>query len=191
MKRINLIPQELLAPPPSIRGQGVKIISALMALFILMIFWQGGIIVRHKVKIALEKKKIKTLQSSQAEVTEAYDSVTAQREGINNQRKQIVQKLAALQDSRKKRIMWSNVLTKLSGLVPENIKLGKIVLDREIATIGGVSSESSYVSEFMSSLDESEYFQKTGFNYIEKAKDEETATIEFEINTRVALSEFK
>lgn len=190
MRRINLMPHDFLTKTSSPKKRYARGMFAVLILFAIFLFWQNAVIVRYKIPIAIQKKEIKALESGQAERMIFYENITGQREDINNQRKQILQRLAILRESEKKQVVWSDILLRLSDLVPEDIKLTKILLNEKTIIIGGLSSENINISNFMSELDRSKYFKETGFNYIRKSKDSDNPIIEFEIVTCLNPNKF-
>ena len=75
----------------------------------------------------------------------------------------------------------------LSELVPQDLWINKVALNKDLITITGTTFDNAIVSRFMARLDESDYFKDTSFNYTQKAKLTDKPAIDFEVTTHIAL----
>lgn len=194
MKRTNLIPEEarkvtfkkrlqirILKSPVS------RTVAAIVALFIFMNFWQGTAIFRHRLAVRQGKNNILRLQLKLAETQNTYAQLNVQKQLIDTEAKQIESRLLTLQQIQTGRLIWAKVLVNLSQLLPPELWVNRVTLNKELITIAGTTVDNVVVSKFMARLDESEFFRDTGFNYTQKAELTDKAVINFEITTHVVV----
>lgn len=194
MKRTNLIPEEakkitfkkrfklqIFKSPLS------RAIAATAAVFILMNLWQGTAIFRYRLAVRQGKNGILKLQLKLAETQNAYAQLNVQKQSIDAEVKQVESRLLTLQQIQTGRLVWAKVLVNLSQLLPQELWVNKISLNKELITISGTTVDNAVVSRFMARLDESEYFRDTSFNYTQKAELTDKPVINFEITTHVVV----
>jgi Tfp pilus assembly protein PilN len=173
MRRVNLIPYEARKKSIISDERQFRIIKLGIILFILLLCWQMSALFRYQININIQNKQIAELQQELAESNEIFKALKQNREAVNNQRKLVAQRLSLLQETRERGIPWSKVLIQLGELVPSKVWLKKMMLNGKMLTLEGASTESTRVSDFMAQIDNSNLFERTGFNYMQKneAKD--------------------
>ena len=191
MKRVNLIPQDLQRTGFLARQGFIKLVVFFLLLLCLVTAGNEGMVLFYKFRIAKEKKNIEALQKWTSKVSGEYDLIKSDRKRINLERQKVAQKLTLLEESEKARTDWLKVLVQMSSLVPENTRLTKILLENDKATLQGRSEAHENVGELMARLDESIFFEETGFNYIQRAQDKDSTFVEFEVFTYLLSSQFK
>lgn len=198
MKRINLIPPEAKKTNTGARinawlsrdRHSSKIIIATLVFFAFLFIWHSTAILRYRLNIVAKKEKIKTLEVQLREANISYKQIKERKEQMNREKKRLEQRLYFLQEAGKERIEWSKALARLSSLVPEELWIGKASFNKDVITITGTTIDNTLVSNFMSRLDESKYFQGTGFNYTQKAKLSDQSLVNFEVTTHLSLGKF-
>ena len=191
MKRVNLIPHDVLIAGFLGRQGFIKLVLFFFLFLCFITVGNEGMVFFYKFHITKKKEQIEGLKKLTSRISDEYDQVRSDRKRINLQRQKVAQKLALLQESDKIRTDWLKVLVKMSSLVPEDTRLTKILLEDEKVTLQGKSDFHASVGEFMARLDESQFFQETGFNYIQKAQDKDSSYVEFEVFTYLLSQQFK
>lgn len=194
MKRINLIPPEAKKITPKkwlntylFKSRTSRLIALAVIVFISINLWQATSFLRYKFAVTQGKKNIAKLQTRLVQSQDAYDQIRGQKEEIQKEIKRIEEKFEILQQAQKERLAWAKVLLHLSELVPQDLWINKISLNKKLMTIVGTTFDNTIVSRFMAKLDESEFFQDTSFNYTQKKKLTDKAVINFEVTTHVVL----
>lgn len=196
MKRINLIPLEAKKTAPNkwikkhlLKSRSSRFIAIAVIIFIVINVWQATSLLRYKLAIASNKKKISQLRSKLGSSQDKYAEIKNERELIEKEIAQIEARFKLLRQIEQERVSWAMVLEYLSKLVPQNLWVDKISLKKDLITIVGTTFDNENVGRFMEGLDESKYFQKTSFNYTKKEKLTDRPVINFEVTTHLVESE--
>ena len=182
MKRVNLIPSEKHALSFFAEKQRKKMILGLLLFVGICFLWQTTMIVRYQGHIVRKKRALKELQATLTKATSSFETMQAKQALLEKERKTIEQRLALLKESKRENIPWSKVLLQLGELVPKEMGLRKISLNKDVITIEGTTVDNAVISDFMIKLDDNKYFQNTTFRYTQKAKEE---GVEFEVATHL------
>ena len=194
MKRINLIPEEAKKLTPKLwlkkrllKSRALKVIVLAIILLFAINMWQASSILRHKHAIASGKKKIAELRIKLTQSKEAAIEVKKEKGTVDDEIKRVAQKFGLLRKIQGRKSAWTIVLTRLSEIVPQNLWINNINMDKELITIVGTTFDNEIVSKFMEQLDESEYFEKTSFNYTQKKEFNDKPVIGFEVTTHAII----
>ena len=106
---------------------------------------------------------------------------------IDKEAARIEEKFKILQQVQGERIAWAKILAHLSELVPKDLWINKVNLNKKVIILTGTTFDNAIVSRFMAELDESDYFKDTSFNYTQKAKLTDKPVMNFEIITHIVL----
>jgi Tfp pilus assembly protein PilN len=155
--------------------------------FIFINLWQATSLLRYKFAVRQSKKNIAKLQLKLTQSQNAYAQIKSQRQEIDKETRRIEEKFKILQQAQGERITWAKVMAHLSELVPQDLWINKVALNKDLITITGTTFDNAIVSRFMARLDESDYFKDTSFNYTQKAKLTDKPAIDFEVTTHIAL----
>lgn len=192
MKRINLIPEEAKKITPKkwlkiclFKSRTSRLISLAVIFFIFINLWQATSLLRYKFAITQGKKNINRLQVKLIRDQNTYTGIKTQKEGIERKIKRIEEKFKILQQAKGERLVWAKVLAHLSELIPQDLWINKVKLNKEQITLLGTTFDNAIVSRFMARLDESDYFKETSFNYTQKAKLTDKPVINFEVTTHI------
>jgi len=198
MKRIDLIPQEAKKITPKkwlrtyfLKSRTLRITVIALTLLIFINIWQVTSILRYRIAITSGKKNILKLKAKVNESQSALAELKGERESVEREIKRIEGKLEALIQTHRERYVWAEVLKRLSKLVPRDLWINKLRLNKELVTIAGTTFSNALVSDFMTRLDESDYFRETSFNYTEKTKLTGRSVIDFEVTTHVVLEKLR
>jgi Tfp pilus assembly protein PilN len=184
MKRINLLPGE--AKKITAWRPGIPHFIALLAAVVILInLWQITSIFRYKVSLTHGRNNINKLEERLAEAQEEYAGINAKRQQIQKEARYIEMKLGALNKAQSERFAWADSLARLGELLPPDLWIKKITLNKEIITIGGTTFDNTAVGNFMAKIDASDYFYQTNFNYTQKAELTERPVINFEVTTHL------
>lgn len=182
MKRINLIPLEKRAeynwfyitktflirdfPPP--------IMIALLILFLVGTF-QFVDAIRLKLSISSRKNKIALLDKESNKYEKLYLEIKSEKEAVLRSRKHMEDKMAAIRRIKQEAHRWSAVLEDIAKIIPLNVSLQSVTLNKDGIIITGTTLNNLVVSKFMQLLDDSGNFKDTNFTYTrkEEMKDEE------------------
>lgn len=194
MKRINLIPPEAKKITPKrwlktyiFKTRASRLMVLALIIFVFLNLWQATSLLRYKFAVRQSKKNITKLQLRLAQSQDAYAQIKSQRQEIDRETRRIEEKFKILQQTQGERIAWAKVLAHLSELVPQDLWIDKVTLNKDLVTLVGTTFDNAIVSRFMASLDESDYFKDTSFNYTQRAKLTDKPVINFEVTTHIAL----
>ena len=194
MKRINLIPPEAKKIRPNkwlkvyiFKTRTSQFTALTVVLFVFLNLWQATSLLRYKFAVGQGKKNITKLQLKLVQSQDAYAKIKNQKQEIGRETKRIEEKFKILQQAQGERLAWAKVLAHLSELVPHDLWIDKVILNKDLITLVGTTFDNAIVSRFMARLDESKYFQETSFNYTEKAKLTDKPVINFEVTTHIVL----
>lgn len=194
MKRINLIPPEAKKITPKrwlkaylLKSRTSRLVAVVVIVFIFVNIWQATSLLRYRFAINQGKKNIVKLQAKLTQSQNAYAQIKSQKQEIDKKSRRIEEKFKILQQTQGERIAWAKVLAHLSELVPQDLWIDKVTLNKDLVTLVGTTFDNAIVSRFMARLDESKYFQDTSFNYTQKAKLTDKPVINFEVTTDIVL----
>jgi len=194
VRRINLIPPEAKKITPRrwlkayiFKTRASRLMVLTLMLFIFLNLWQATSLLRYKFAVRQGKKSIGKLQVKLTQSQNVYAQIKIQKQEIDKETRRIEEKFKILQQAQGERITWAKVLAHLSELVPQDLWIGKVTLNKDLVTLAGTTFDNAIVSRFMASLDESDYFKETSFNYTQKAKLTDKPVINFEVTTHIAL----
>jgi len=192
VKRINLIPPEAKKITPKrwlkaylLKSRTSRLLAVAVIVFIFVNLWQATSLLRYKFSVSQSKKNINKLQLKLTQSQNAYAQIKSKRQEIDKEIKRIEEKFKILQQAQGERIAWAKVLAHLSELVPQDLWIDKVALNKDLVTLTGTTFDNAIVSRFMARLDESDYFKDTSFNYTKKAKLTDKPVINFEITTHI------
>lgn len=182
---LNLLPAQYRQRQHAFPLRYLNIFIGAAVLVFLLFARQFTVISHHKLRLAQVKKDIEGLQIKLRESHLALDNISGLTGNLENEKKGLQQKLDSLGKFSHQDISVSFMLTYLTELVPEEIWLNKISFENDQIIVSGTTINNDLIGSFMAALDQSIYFRKTVFNYTQRAKEEETGLINFEIKTQL------
>jgi len=192
MKRINLIPAEAKKITPQkwlkahiFKSRTSRLLAIAAVVFVFLTFWQATAILRYNFAITQGKKNIAKLQAKLVQSQNIFAEINSQRQEAEKESRRIEEKFKLLQQAQGERLAFAKVLARLSELVPQDLWINKVSLNKELVTLDGTTFDNAIVSRFMARLDESDYFKETSFNYTQKAKLTDKPVINFEVTTHI------
>lgn len=191
MKRVNLIPgkdKNNKMAPVFFLG---KVVLCFLIPIIMLLIWQTVMIKGYEGRIALLEKKIKTKKNEQKKAVMAYEKLEAQRKEAGQERLVWEERKKFLEDAQREGLAWSKVLLHVSALVPKDVWLGKISLNKDTLILTGSAPGNSIVSDFMEYLDASSSFRDTNFSYMKKSESTLSPVVDFEVNNKLRLELFR
>lgn len=195
MKRINLIPAEAKRTTAErwlrqylLKSRASRIAAIVTVIFITVNIWQVSQLLRYKLAVLQGKAGIKKMQAKLGQMQGTYTSLNSQRQQLEREARRIEGRLETLQKLQTERFVWAKALSHLSGLLPQELWVNKITLNKEQVVIAGTTFDNALVGRFMARLDESEYFEQTTFNYTQKAELTDKPVLNFEVVTHVVLA---
>jgi Tfp pilus assembly protein PilN len=194
MKRINLIPPEAKKITPRrwlkayiLKTRTSRLMTLTLILFVFLNLWQATSLLRYKFAVHQGKKNIVKLQAKLTQSQNTYAQIKSQKQETEKETRRIEEKFKTLQQAQGERITWAKALVHLSELVPQDLWIGKVTLNKDLVTLAGTTLDNAIVSRFMARLDESDYFKDTSFNYTQKAKLTDKPVMNFEVTTHIVL----
>lgn len=194
MKRINLIPEEAKRVTAAkwvksffLKSRLSRLSVLAAAVFVIFNIYQTGSLLRYKVVISLGKKQVNQMLEKLSAAQDDSAKIKIQAEQVARQEKYTQDKLDVLLAARTERIAWAGTLERISRLLPENLWVNKVIMNKQLITIAGTTFDNEVVGKFMSGLDESGYFRQTSFNYTKKSDMAGQAVIDFEVTTHLVL----
>lgn len=194
MKRINLLPPEAKKITPKkwlkaylLKSRTWRLVALAVVFFVFLNLWQVTSLLRYKFSASLGKKNIVKLQAKATQSQNIYSQIKNQKQEVDKEAKRLEEKFKVLQEAQTERPVWAKVLAHLSELIPENLWINKVKLDKEAVTLVGTTFDNAIVSQFMAKLDASEYFTQTSFTYTQKAKLSDQPVMNFEVTTHIVL----
>lgn len=195
MKRINLIPAEAKRTTAErwlrqhlFKSRASRIAAIITVIFIAVNLWQVSQFLRYKLAAFQGKAGIKKMQARLTHLQGTYASINAQRQQLEREARRIESRLETLQQLQTERFVWAKALSHLSSLLPQELWVNKITLNKEQVVIAGTTFDNALVGRFMARLDESEYFEQTTFNYTQKTELTDKPALNFEVVTHVVLA---
>lgn len=192
MKRINLMPSEAKRITPKkwlkaylLKSRAMRLVTIVVVVFILINLWQATSLLRYKFALVQGKKNLDRLQEKSNQSQDIYAQLKGQKQAIEKEIRRIEDKFRVLQEARQEMFAWAGILAQLSKLVPEDLWINKIRLNKELITLSGTTFDNAVVSNFMARIDESDYFRETSFNYTQKSKLTDKSVINFEVTTHI------
>jgi len=192
LKRINLIPDDV-KKTPFLEGVKTFLIKNRMfsgvilaaSVMIYITVWQTAMVAGYKASILKGKGAIREIKKDLAGARDRYAVMENKNQEVENEIKRISMKIGMLKKMRHKRLIWSKILIHLPGLVPEDLWISKMSLEGEKLVITGMTTDNVNVSVFMTCIDDSTYFENTGFNFTQKKKIADREIINFEVTTDI------
>lgn len=191
MKEINLIPSEARDGFSEgwLKSQLLmrKIPAAIFftaLLFIIASVWQISAGYRYQWVLANANKELSQLQAQSASAALESKDIISEKEKIAKDIVRMEEKLILLSEAKVGEIKWAPVFVRLSKLVPPQIWLGDISMNKDLITMRGTAFDNSAISGFMVALDRND-FTNTAFSYTQKAKLDDTGVMNFEITTQI------
>lgn len=192
MKKINLI-------PPEARGVSAKnwlriqllarrlpvIITLVVLFFVLGSLWQITAHYRYKWMLSNAKKTFSQTQARLSSLNAEAARIQEEKDQAIKDVSRLESKCLLLEEAKKGGIKWTPVLIRLSRLVPEQIWINEISLNKDLISLRGTTFDNSLISRFMVALENEGYFKDTSFNYTQKAKLDDTGVINFEVTTHL------
>ena len=193
IKRINLIPAEarILSFQGVLKKYFLKsrfhsIAGTVIFLLVFIYLFQVVSSVRYSVRIALQKKNIKKLESELSLTKEKQKALRKEKDVVDEENKGIQKRIAFLEGAKGEATKWSQVLLRLSKLTPADLWISKVYLGKDMITVDGTTINNAKVSAFMADLDTSGFFKDTSFNFTQKKEKKDSPTvITFEVTTHL------
>lgn len=193
MKRVNLIPVErqkgVLTKSwlrKRLRNPRFRLISASVIGFVVVShLWNTTAVSRYRRQISAKSKLIEELETESATLKIQTEEIQEEKELVNNQISRLKKKLIFLDKERKEGYKWSPILVQISNLIPKEVWVNKISLDKDVIIISGTTVNSNLISKFMVALEERGYFRDTTFNYTQRTKLDDKNVMKFEVLTRL------
>lgn len=190
MKRFNLIPKQRKAGQPvtlkNIVGGGPKsvILSAALIVIAAALVLPGAIakhgeknLTKARQQLEFEKHELSRLQGKRLQQAKDYDLLMKKKIAAE-------ERLQYLKEARTdKPIELSQALVYLPTLIPEEIWINKLSVNDEGIIINGSTLNNQAVSGFMDSLNRSDRFKGSSFNYTQKNEVGDATLYNFEIAT--------
>lgn len=192
MKRINLIPAEAKKITPKkwlktylLKSRAMRFVTLGVIIFVLLNLWQATSFLRYKFAILQGKKNLAKLEEKLTQTQDIYAQLKNQKQAIEKETRLIEEKFKILQQARQEMLAWAEILARVSELLPEDLWINKIRLNKELVILSGTTFDNAVVSDFMAKIDASEYFRETSFNYTQKSRLQEKPVINFEVTTHI------
>ncbi len=196
VKRINLIPEEARRITPRkwlgrhlLRSRVFRGVAIAVAALIGINLWQASSLLRYEFAIKSGRERAAEMERELAAATDAYAGMERKRREIEAEAGRVEEKFRLLNRAREGGIAWAEALAALSVLVPEDLWINKMTLNRELITVVGTTFDNAIVSRFMSDLDASGYFRGTSFNYTQKEEPRGKSVLNFEVTTHIVPEE--
>ena len=163
MIRINLLPPEITEKKKQKRQ--ILLIFTVVGLILLMIIILG---VRQNRQLAAVEKEFNEVNTAFQKESETVAKVKSleQKKANLDKRMGVIKKLV------KGQFFWVEILDEISQRLPQNVWLGSLTSTEgaeKILTFNGIAFDNFAIADFITSLDNSQYFGEVELNYIEEA----------------------
>lgn len=139
---------------------------------------------RYKLGISLKENQLQKLEKELDSYSELEFQIKSEIDTVQKDNEYLQKRILFLRDMSKDAVRWSGVLLVISKLIPHDLWLSKISLNKDEVILRGVTLDNMKVSEFMRSLEKAGCFKFITFNIIQKKKvDNEPLLVDFEIIT--------
>jgi type IV pilus assembly protein PilM len=129
----------------------------------------------------------KTVKTAKAQLTQLQKTqlMTAEEETkLMDKRKILELKIGVLRESSRGEKQFSETLSKLSELLPEEVWITKLAYNEKKMTLVGLTLKNELIMSFMEELNKSENFKDVTFNYTQKENNAKTYRFEVMMNVR-------
>lgn len=193
MKRFNLMPgQGRKKQAISLGGfslkkpkAGIILIIILIAVIVValpnvMTRQSGTKLVKARLMLEEAKKELNRRQSQRLQISKDYD-LLMKKKTVAEERLEYL-KAATMDDPGE----LSQALVYMPTLIPDEIWINKLTISGENMVINGSTLNNQAVSRFMDSLNKSNRFKGSSFNFTQKSELGDTTLYNFEIATNLA-----
>jgi len=183
MITINLLPvREERRKQDLLRHASLVVLLAGLALVV--------VAVQHaavKSKVSARKKQVASLNAE----TENYKSRLAEVEDFKKQKKKIEKKLDVIEKLNRERSGPVRVLDELATRTPANVSLKELVTQKGVITLKGVGLNNEEVADYLSALEESDYFDDVKLETIKRTGLKGLKVSTFEIRAKLVAPKAK
>ena len=192
MKRLNLIPKAGAGQAFQAKGlffgkPGLNIVLIVAVFLAALILSQYVLNQQYKWKLTKAKNQLEAakvqlsrLQTQQLNLSKEYDALLKKKSLVDAKLEYL--KLA----KRDKPGELSQALVYLPTLIPDEIWINKLLVSRDGAVINGSTLNNQAISKFMDSLNRSNKFKGSNFNFTKKSEVGDAILYNFEIATNLA-----
>lgn len=179
MIRINLLPVRTTKRQEAVRTQLILAGAGAAVLAILLFLVHGFMTIR----VASAKSDVDELS---AEV-ERMKTVAAQAEQAEKLKQDLQKKLDVIKRLKANRSGPVRMLDELAGATPEKLSLTALDENDGRIRMGGMAVSNEVISQFLSNLEQSEYFEDVYLNSIEQADKRGVAVKVFSVTARLVV----
>ena len=140
--------------------------TVIIVLFLAVLsIWHFSSAWRYSSAIFSKKELLTKLQAQLLSTKGRHGQIQKELADIMKAQERIGQKVFILKDSRLDIPSWAPVLVKVSEIIPSELWLDSITLDKEAVILKGTTFDNRTVSQFMIALDKSMIFQNCHFRF--------------------------
>lgn len=191
MRRLNLIPKAGAGQPFPAKGlfsgkPGLNIVLIVAVFLAALILSQyvlnqqyKGKLTKAKNQLEAAKVQLSRLQTQQLNLAKEHDTLSKKKSLVDAKLEYL--KLA----KRDKPGELSQALVYLPTLIPDEIWINKLLVSRDGVVINGSTLNNQAISKFMDSLNRSNKFKGSNFNFTKKSEIGDATLYNFEIATNL------
>lgn len=179
MIRINLLPIRTTKRQEAVRGQLLFAGLGAAALVLLLVFVHGIMIAR----VASAETGVRELQSE----VDRMKAIAAQAEQAEKLKVDLQTKLDVIKRLKANRAGPVRMLDELADATPEKLSLTTLDEDKGKIKMGGIAVSNEVISQFLSNLEQSEYFEDVYLNSIEQSDRDGVQVKIFSVSSRLVL----
>ncbi|MDD4879395.1 MAG: PilN domain-containing protein [Candidatus Omnitrophica bacterium] len=192
MKRLNLIPkqgkkdQSLFAPAAVLKKWKFNRVTVIVMILAVAVLLPGIISKRHEGNLLKAKQQVEAMKqernrllSRRQQIGKDYDLLMKKKAAADGR----LQYLKEAETSKPGELSQS--LVYLPTLIPDEIWINKLTINRDGVIINGSTLNNQAVSKFIDNLNKSNKFKGSSFNFTQKSEIGQATLYNFEIATNL------
>lgn len=192
MRRLNLIPKAGAGQPlrfagtgkPFFRRPGLNVVLIAAVFLAILILSQHILGRQYKWRLAKAKNQLEAAKVQLSRLQTQQLNLSKDREALSKKKSLVDAKLEYLKlAERDKPGELSQALVYLPTLIPDEIWINKLSVGRDGVVINGSTLNNQAISKFMDTLNGSDKFKGSNFNFTKKSEVGDTTLYNFEIAT--------
>lgn len=195
-RRINLLTcspliQALIDGVPGLVRNRFAVLMVVVALVLGgLVLWQKTEENYYKARIEKTRADMALWQSQQEKASQAMDEISLTREEMERDMGQMKANLVIFEEILSGRVAWAKVLSSIGGVIPQELWLQRVSLNKRSVVITGAGFDNAVVLDLMKRLERSGAFEQVGFNYLRKVMLAERPAVSFEITAKVVVQSY-
>ncbi len=179
MIRINLLPVRTTKRQEAVRGQLLMAGTGAIALAVVLVLFHMVMITR----VATAESDVRELKTE----VDRMKTIAAQAEQAEKLKDDLQRKLDVIKRLKANRTGPVRMLDELADATPEKLTIKSLDENKRRLRISGISVSNEVISQFLSNLEQSEYFEDVYLNSIEQSDKDNVSIKVFSVTARLVV----